>query len=167
MSAAVDWYGRVASSRDELTRTATSALRAATASSTSREVLSVFSPESDLSGRWQEAFRNRVTELASLPRDWDSYGGAQLQIEPVLHMQTLLTELDHYIQSPPSISMTGDGGLVCSWRRADYHLELTTDPYEEPRAYYWDNFRRQEWEGSVARAVNSLVKWVWQASSTY
>jgi len=166
MSAALDWYGQVATSRADLQQPARRRGQAADASSTGREVLPVFYQRADVKGRWWSEFERRVNELAALPPDWDSYGGSALRIEQVQQMTDLLGELDGYIQSVPSISLTGEGGLTCSWRRAEFHLELTTAPDAEPRVYFWNENLDQEWDGPAVRCTQ-LVKWSWQASAAY
>jgi hypothetical protein len=156
----------VASSRDELTP-AQEPSKATSASSRGGQVLSEFVPINEVRGQWQFEFATRVGELMSLPPDWDSYGAAQLQREPARRLHELLIELDSFIQSAPSFSMTGAGGITCSWQHAGRQLDITAEPHQETTVYYWDETSNSEWDGPVSQAVNRLVKWVWQASSTY
>ncbi len=132
----------------------------------SREVLLAV-PVNDQAGlrpSWlAEAFR-RIDELSNLPEGWDSYGGSVLQDDAADALVRLLNQLNSVIQSPPSISLTGTGGLVAEWQSAQSSLELLANPEGTVSVYYCDMATNAERE-MPATQCDLLEKWLWQASA--
>ncbi len=133
----------------------------------SREILPAaqFCRHAVFVSEWYAAVAGRILELSRRPAGWDSYGGSPLQYAVVLPLLDLLQGLDPVIQSEPSVSLTGDGGLVVGWQNDQSLLNLTAeaDPAVTLTAYFQDS-AGVEWEGPIADC-HSLEKWVWQASS--
>ncbi len=129
----------------------------------SREVLPVVAL---LSGDSEHlhAIRTRVHELSTYQADWDSYGGLPLQWDVIEPVRNLVLQLDEYMQIAPSVSMTGEGGLILSWGGSEAELDLTVQPSrtDDPLVYYRD--ASGEWEMS-ARECRLLDKWLWTASA--
>jgi hypothetical protein len=138
--------------------------RRSAAAASSREI---YSPVALAGGAlvplWGAYVRRRVDELSQLPENWDSYGGLPLQEIAAAVLDQLLEEHADVIQSAPSISLSGVGGLVCIWQTNEFHVELLVDPDEEPGIYFRHSTTRDEWEGPVSRCP-ALDKWLWQAS---
>lgn len=105
----------------------------------------------------------RIAELGEHELNWDSYGGLPLQWQVVPPMLSLLRDLDDVVRSHPSISLTGEGGLLFSWKSDEAMLELSVEAPNGALAVYFRASSGAEWEGPVAEC-HSLDKWVWQAS---
>lgn len=114
-------------------------------------------------GDWVAPTWSRVAELAALPANWDSYGALRLQPRAVHALAATLAEVSDYINTPPIVSLTSDGGLLCEWHGATQLLglavagdgEVTVQAEAEPSGEAWD---------APIRAVADLGKRVWQAS---
>jgi hypothetical protein len=140
--------------------------RRSSAVATSHEVLPASGSARDVAfvPPWLPDVARRIIELSRRRDGWDSYGARGLQegaVEPVIR---LLVDLGSVIQSPPSVSLTVDGGLVCEWNSGGASLEFTSSPTGESRIYYCEELSGREWEGPAAESV-WLEKWLWKASS--
>lgn len=112
--------------------------------------------------RWLPEVRHRVEELSSCPEGWDGYHARRLQSSALDAMFPLLQRLGSFIQSPPSVSMSVNGGLVLRWDRSDYTVQLSSEPGESVEVYFVDaNGAEHE---SAVNAAPDLNKWLWQAS---
>lgn len=145
--------------------------RRSAATATSREVFPAASESIEdevhsVSRQWATGLFERVAELAQLPDNWDSYGGSRMKQEPAQRLLDMLVKLGPYIQSEPSVSLTGAGGLNCEWRSQDAHLALQIDPASDPEIYFCNSSAGMEWEGSASHC-SLLKRWLWQASSTF
>lgn len=106
---------------------------------------------------------DRIAKLGEHGVNWDSYGGLPLQWQVVPPLLTLLRELDEVIGSSPALSLTGEGGLLVSWKSSEASLELSVEPPRGSLEVYYQASTGAEWEGPVVEC-QSLDKWVWQAS---
>lgn len=162
----------VSSVARERLRPLTSVVRRSAAAVTSREIYSAAVANSRATAApsrpssWVSTLQRRVDELSRLVRNWDSYGGAALDERALATMVQVLVQLDSSIQSPPIVSMTGEGGLRCVWHGFDSELELTAFPDQPPTVYFCETAGAHEWEG-LAVECPQLDKWMWQASFTH
>lgn len=133
----------------------------------SREVLPA-TPVGDKKGllsSWLINTQRRIDELSHLPDDWDSYGARSLNEESADILFNLLVNLNSFIQSEPSVSLSVEGGLLAEWESTQSSLELLANPGEEVMVYYRDKVANREWEIPASRC-DRLDKWLWRASST-
>lgn len=135
------------------------------ASMASREVLpAVFiSGEHAFVGKWLPAVVQRILDLSVRPDGWDSYEGSRLDSDVVGPLLEVLEQLGPFIQSPPSVSLTDTGGLLCSWRSSETSLELASEAVEGVHVYFADRTAAKEYDGPASTAT-ALEKWIWQAS---
>lgn len=75
---------------------------------------------------WMQSFERDVNRLATLRRNWDTYGGAPLREKAVLKTLELLTGLG--FEGPaPWLSPTPDGGLHLEWNQHGIEVSLDVD----------------------------------------
>jgi hypothetical protein len=142
-------------------------IRSNSTAMSSLEVLPA-TPVSEASGllpKWLTNALRRIDDLSEIPEGWDSYGGRVLQEEAGNRLSDLLYQLNSVIQSGPSISLTGDGGLVAEWGSSQSSLEIIANPASPVLVYYCDMMADREWEMPVSEC-DSLDKWLWTASSS-
>lgn len=132
----------------------------------SREVLHAtpVHDETALVPSWLPGVLARIYELSELPENWDSYGANPLKDEAASALFNLLDQLKSYIQSQPSVSVTGQGGLLAEWTSPQSAIELSADPGFPISVYYRDEITNREWEGPASQC-DPLEKWLWRASS--
>lgn len=131
----------------------------------SREVLpaAAVEEEGQLYPRWLPNVYRRIDQLARRSEGWDSYGGNALNADAAETLLDLVLRLNFAIQSEPTVSLTGEGGLVAEWSGPQASLELLVNPEAETSVYYHDAAGNREWEMPVSQC-NMLDKWLWQAS---
>lgn len=132
----------------------------------SQDVWLVSGPASTWGGTrvWWPELQKRLVDLIALREGWDSYQGRSLSPRAVHALVEALTQRDANIRSVPSVSFTGDGGLLCEWSTGHYSLDICASDVGELSVYFSDDFSVQEWEGSWSDAHN-VDKWLWQATS--
>lgn len=129
-----------------------------------------FLPATPMSNRhglatpWAATVERRVRELSTLREGWDSYGATPLTPKAVAMVSMALMEIDPYIQRPPQVSMTVDGGLLCEWESAEASLGLTVTGDGRIEVYYCEASTGREFEGPVAD-LEAIGKFFWRASA--
>ena len=95
------------------------------------------------------AILRKVQEIASLPRNWNSYKANRVQIIPVKHCLTLLTNLLTKSSTLPTMSPTAAGGILIGWHLDNFELEIDFTPEGQIIAVM-ENFQTGgEWEEDI------------------
>lgn len=131
---------------------------------TNRDVWGLVGVRPGGGGDWRRSFASRINQLLLRTDGWDSYGGVRLQRDAVAVLQVVLSELDPYIGTAPAISLTTEGGLLCSWSNGSYSLDIEASATEEPSVYFRDNTSGFESDVPLTE-TRELEKLVWQASN--
>jgi len=118
-----------------------------------------------LLSNWLATAHRRIEDLSQLSEGWDSYGGLPLKEEAANNLSDVLYQLNSFIQSEPSISLTGEGGLVAEWGSSWSSLAILANPGSVVLVYYCDEATNHEWEMPMSEC-DSLEKWLWTASSS-
>ncbi len=134
----------------------------------SRDVVPVALPREFAGGRSSELLQElleRLVELSAYQHDWDSYGGLPLQWSVVDPLTELVVQLHEYMQTSPTVSLTGDGGLLLNWESPEAELDLTILPGDPASVatYYRDSSGTDR--EAPARECRDLDKWLWAASA--
>lgn len=106
----------------------------------------------------------RLTELARLADNWDSYGARSLQTDAIRSFGEFIQEYRSAIQSTPILALTPEGGIFAEWSSSESELEITFEPDSEPRVYLESLLGGPEIYGPLSEYQNSLVKWLWASS---
>jgi hypothetical protein len=86
-------------------------------------------PQADV---WREAVRDaQITEIASLPDDWNGSGAAAVDALTITHARSLLAQLSLRSAEPDFIAPTTAGTIAFEWERplGEAYLELGRDNF--------------------------------------
>jgi hypothetical protein len=81
---------------------------------------------------WREAVRDaQITQIASLPDDWDGSGAAAVDALTIAHARSLLAQLLLRSAEPDFIAPTNAGTITFEWERplGEAHLEIGRDNF--------------------------------------
>lgn len=73
---------------------------------------------------WLRDAERKLAELASLPPNWDSYGGRPLSPEMRFAAGRLIAQIAELGLPKPAIVPTSDGSIQLEWHERDIDLEL-------------------------------------------
>jgi hypothetical protein len=133
---------------------------------TSQEVLPAAFP-AEIAERypaWLGDVYRRIEELSQRTKGWDSYDGEPLSEDSANALFAVLRLLSPFIQSEPTISLSGEGGLVAEWESSQSSLELVATG-SEVGVYYREEASDREWDMPASKC-RQLDKWLWRASSS-
>lgn len=74
--------------------------------------------------QWVQPLLNRICELGSLPRNWNSYGAQPIQPEVAATAMVLLLNLLSPNDPFPSVVPTTRGGILLEWHVGGIDLEI-------------------------------------------
>jgi hypothetical protein len=114
---------------------------------------------------WMAGVFRRIVDLSKRNDDWDSYGAPRLQVEVLRAFVQTLEGYSYAIQNEPLISLTSNGGLLCSWESSQASMDLSFEVAEVTRVYYEDAATGQEFDLSL-HECETVEKWLWRASSS-
>ena len=77
---------------------------------------------------WLREAADRISELAHLPANWDSYKASPITIEAISTARRLLSNLQVEEMPTPHICGIADGGVGFHWRIGTRDLELEIEP---------------------------------------
>lgn len=138
----------------------------ATTSASAREILQVGGDAPYATApAWSGGVIRQISQLATLPNGWDTYGGRGLDSGTAVQFIELLRLLSHAVQSEPAISMTGNGGLNANWSTGSKEADIRLEPGTSPVFGYEDSLSEFEWDGPLMAADPRVEKWLWQASA--
>lgn len=73
---------------------------------------------------WLKETYDRITDLAKLAPNWDSYGGLPAEPRAISAAGLLLSNLDIEDMPRPHVAAIPDGGVGLHWRVAERDLEI-------------------------------------------
>ena len=73
---------------------------------------------------WLKEIYDRISALAQLKENWDSYGGLPVTAGAISGTRVLLSNLDVEDMPRPHVAPIPDGGIGLHWRVADRDLEI-------------------------------------------
>jgi len=76
---------------------------------------------------WLKETYDRITSLADLKENWDSYGGLPVAPKAISRARFLLSNLDVEDMPRPHVAAIPDGGVGLHWRVADRDLEVEVE----------------------------------------
>jgi hypothetical protein len=79
---------------------------------------------------WVQPVLDRLSELAALPQDWDSYGALPVARQSVEMALSALSAIMSEGAELPWIVPLPSGGLQLEWHRADSDIEIALDPVD-------------------------------------
>jgi hypothetical protein len=80
---------------------------------------------------WLREVYDRISALAELEQNWDSYGGLPVASEAISMARVLLSKLDLEDLPKPHVTAIPDGGIGLHWRIAKRDLEIEIEPTGE------------------------------------
>lgn len=109
---------------------------------------------------WLEPAERRLEHLATLPPDWDGYGGVPVadatKVVAFRVLRSVISERDVL----PSIVAGSDGAVNLEWSRPGLAFEIEVEPDGSVGAYFRDETNDLEWEtdySSVEARVGDLI----------
>jgi hypothetical protein len=87
---------------------------------------------------WLRDAMRKLAELASLPPNWDSYGGRPLSPEMRLAAGSLIAQIAEPGLPMPAIVPTSDGSIQLEWHERDIDLELRLRSQSVYELYFAD-----------------------------
>src|SRR5450432_4780371 len=76
---------------------------------------------------WLKETYDRIQQLASLQRNWDSYDGAPIPPKAISMAGFLLSNLDVEDMPRPHVAAIPDGGVGLHWRIANRDIEIEVE----------------------------------------
>lgn len=80
---------------------------------------------------WLKEIYDRISGLAALEENWDSYGGLPVAPRAISTIRVVLSNLDIEDMPRPHVGAIADGGIGLHWRVADRDLEIEVEPNGE------------------------------------
>jgi len=77
---------------------------------------------------WLKEIYDRISSLAKLEENWDSYGGLPVALGAASMIRVLLSNLDIEDMPRPHVAAIPDGGIGLHWRVAGRDLEIEVEP---------------------------------------
>jgi len=77
---------------------------------------------------WLKEIYDRISGLAALKENWDSYGGLPVAPQAISMIRVVLSNLDIEDMPRPHVAAIPDGGVGLHWRVADRDLEVEVEP---------------------------------------
>jgi hypothetical protein len=77
---------------------------------------------------WLKEIYDRISGLAALEENWDSYGGLPVAPKAISMIRVVLSNLDIEDMPRPHVAAIPDGGIGLHWRVADRDLEVEVEP---------------------------------------
>ena len=98
---------------------------------------------------WLYSVLDRLQGLATLPQNWDSYGGSRLTFEATLAALDFMARFLSEHAKEPTIVPASSGGVQLEWHRHVGDLEVTFSPEGALSAFFVDAASGVEWEMDV------------------
>ena len=109
---------------------------------------------------WLSAIVDRLTVVAGLSENWDSYGSAPVDQRALQHaLSLLIVSLMHVAPFVPRIWATKTGKVEIQWHAGGKSLELEIDRDGQIHAFYCDDDDPDaEWEEDAALELDRVVQ---------
>lgn len=95
---------------------------------------------------WFGRVAKQARSLLQLPKDWDSYGGKEIDEASVMRGLDILAVIVEPGTAEPSVVPAGHGGLQFEWHRSGIDLEIEVLPPDRLSVYCHDHVSGDEWE---------------------
>jgi hypothetical protein len=128
---------------------------AGTSNAKQRQViaLQVQQPAAD----WLRSAVQRIENLTTLARDWNSYGSHPVTAEAALAAVRFLLDTAYRELGAPAIVPLPDGGVQVEWHRGGLDVEIAFSE-DEPGIYVEDHETGQSFVRSLGEAATLLVQ---------
>jgi hypothetical protein len=106
--------------------------------------------------RWFRPVLKAVSDLGSLPNNWNSYGARPVAIEAVVNVLKLLSLIMTDAIPLPALVPMSNGGIQVEWHTRGIDLEIEVTPAGGRRAALEDSNRNVEWASDATSNLSPL-----------
>ena len=101
--------------------------------------------KSVISPAWLGRVKRRLEELVFLPSNWDSYGGAPVDLRVARFAESLVEWFAVADMPPPDVFATSQGGIQIEWHVRRVNIEIDISPFDGTTIYFRDLNAGEPW----------------------
>lgn len=101
--------------------------------------------KSVISPAWLGRVKRRLEELVFLPSNWDSYGGALVDLRVARFAESLVEWFAVADMPPPDVFATSQGGIQIEWHVRRVNIEIDISPFDGTTIYFRDLNAGEPW----------------------
>jgi hypothetical protein len=109
---------------------------------------------------WVRALEPRLSELTSLQRGWDGYGGRPVSFICANFAAALLERICNESVSAPTLVPGSDGTLQIEWHKNKYDIEIDVLGANSVIASRFDHVSQTETVLDLDNEFSELVNWI-------
>lgn len=115
--------------------------------------------------QWVDSLVGGLSDVLTLPRDWDSYGSDPISDIPVRKAFCLMLKLMPPDGRAPWVVPLSEGGIQLEWHREGAVLEIEIDSSDSAHGYWYNPARGEECDLKIPDdedRIKSYIAWMQQ-----